>query len=318
MRKAQRLTRAQVIRRLRAHAAAHGAVTNASLSKHDKTLHRSIPLHFVGIEAARVAAGVPGPTFVKRRAKTGPKPGTKPPNVGVIHWTEQRIVDELRRLANTGMAMQSGVLIAAGHGTLVRSAQERLGGLEQARKKAGIAKPARTQVKKSTWSREGIIDALQEHARNGGSFETSRIRYPFYSAARRLFGNWPNALAAAGVSPSTLRKPTKHTREAIIAKLRSAAQSGADLRAASIAKLINLRAMTREFGSFNNALRAAGIDEHLVKLAHGGARWTRERVIEVLRNCSASSDASTPPALQRAMIKYFGGVTEARRAAGLE
>jgi len=61
MRPVPRLSRTQVLARMRAHAKAHGTVSTQSLYAHDRIVLRSIPLYFVGISAAREAAGVSGP-----------------------------------------------------------------------------------------------------------------------------------------------------------------------------------------------------------------------------------------------------------------
>ncbi len=317
MRRAPRLTRAQVVSRLRAHARAHGFVTLSSLAKHDPDVHRSVPLFFPGIDAARAAAAVQGAPFVKRRAKTGPKPGTSASKVRPVQWTKEHIIDELKRIDSAGHSTQVGALITAGYGTLVRTAQEKFGGLRRAREIAGIAAPKRHQVRKSTWTQTRVVELIRQHTREGESTESSRVPSPLYSAARRMFGSWRKALVAAGIEYSTLRKPTKFTRANIVARLQQAARAGVDLRAKSIAKIVNLRAITREFGTLRNALRSVGIDKYLAKRSHGGKRWSPTRVVEVLRERAARGESSTPPTLQRAMQKYFGGASAARLAAGV-
>ncbi len=103
----------------------------------------------------------------------------------------------------------------------------------------------------------------------------------------------------------------------ILERLRKAAHNGTDLRAKSLANLINLKAVGREFGTLETALRAAGLMEHLRKQRHAGSKWTRERLIEALRERAARGIHTFTPGLRRAVQVYFGGAHEARVAAGV-
>src|SRR5438105_6371958 len=114
-----RLTRAEVINRLRAHARAYGFVSVESLHQHDPIAQRSIVLHFVGLDAARHAAGVPGPPYQKPRRKTGPKPGGPPGRIERI-WSRERIIKELKRLHSAGQVLTRDALERAGHLGLIR------------------------------------------------------------------------------------------------------------------------------------------------------------------------------------------------------
>jgi len=315
MKKQPRLTRTQVIARLRSHANAHGLVTSDSLTRHDRVLRQSITLHFPGLEAARIAAGVRGAPYVKPAAKTGPKPGTRPARRRVIKWTRQYVIDQLRDIDAAGGSTRLSDLLAAGHVSLIRSAQQRLGGLHRARRVAGIAEPKRVQVKKSTWTKQRVIDEIRSRVQKRQPLASTRVPFNLYSASRRAFGSWPKALAFVGVEHSTLRTTKKYTKEVIAERLRKAASAGSDLRAASLAKLVDLKAVTREFGTLRNALHAVGLDGYLIKRGRGGAKWSRTRVIETLRERAARGEHVPTPGLRRAMQLYFGGADEARRVA---
>ncbi|MBA3451971.1 MAG: hypothetical protein H0T42_02600 [Deltaproteobacteria bacterium] len=278
MEKQTRLTRSQVISRLREHASAHGFVSSTSLDAHDKIVLRSIPLHFPGLSAARHVAGVPGPPYQKPRRKTGPKAGSKPARARPSAWSRPRVLEELRRLDRTGRSTTLQDLLVGGHSTLIRAAHLHAGGLRRARRAAGIVQPSRRATKRDTWAEEMIIPAIRTRRRQGLSLAATRVPQGLYGAARRHHGSWRAALDAAGIDSTSVRVATKkYTKAVIIERLRAAAHDGSDLLATSLAKLIDLKAVRREFGALENALRAAGLMEHLRQRRHAGSKWTRLR-----------------------------------------
>jgi len=318
MEKQTRLTRSQVISRLREHSSAHGFVSSVSLDAHDKIVLRSIPLHFPGLSAARHAAGVPGPPYQKPRRKTGPKAGSKPARARPRTWSRQRVLEELRRLDRSGRSTTLQDLLAGGLSTLIRAAYVYAGGLRRARRAAGIAQPTRRATKRSTWTEETIIPTIRTRRRQGLSLAATRVPQGLYSAARRHYGSWRAALTAAGIDATSVRVATKkYTKELIIERLRAAANNGSDLRATSLAKRIDLKAVRREFGPLEHALRAAGLTDHLRKRRHAGSKWTRQRVIDKLRERAARGVHTFTPGLRRVVQIYFGGAHEARAAAGV-
>ncbi len=282
MKKQERLSRTEVLARLRRHAGATGFVSHATLAGRDNLLLRSIPLHFAGLAAARQAAGVAGPPYRKPSRKTGPKPGTKSSTPRTIIWSRERVLDELRRIGRAGRSTALRDLMAAGKTTLVRAAHVFAGGLRNARRLAGVETPRRRGATKHTWTREMIVPAIRARHRARKSLAASRVPQNLYGASRRHYGSWRVALAAADIDPSTVRAGTKYTKQVIIDRLRRAARSGSDLLSTSLAKVVDLKAVRREFGRLELAIRAAGLVGVLQRRRHGGRKWDRARVIEVL------------------------------------
>jgi hypothetical protein len=138
------------------------------------------------------------------------------------------------------------------------------------------------------------------------------------SAGVRHFGSWANALRAAGIAPDTVRESRKkYTREVVIAMLRREAQRGSDLRAVTLAKVVKLESVRREFGTLRDALIAAGLGDALKQRRHGLQKWDRDRVISVLRERAKRKVYTLTPGLHRVVQLYFGGAEAARRAAGV-
>jgi hypothetical protein len=318
MERLPRLTRSQLIERLREHAARHGHVSIVSLHAHDRVALRSIPLHFVGLDAARHAAGVSGPPFHLTGAKRGPTPGGKPPPPNVRVWTRRRVLAELRRLDRAGVSTRWDDLIDAGHLTLVQAATEYADGLAQARAAAGIAKPPPRWSKRDTWTPAKVLAAIRARRRQKASLAGSHVPQALYRAARWHFGSWPEALAALGIDARAVRATKRtYTKDEIIRRLQRAARDGSDLRYEHVKRLVDMKAVHREFGTLPAAICAAGLDKHLMRRAHGRQKWTREIVIETLRERAKRGEHRLTSGLNRVVQLYFGGVEAARVAAGV-
>lgn len=310
-----RLARRQLLTALRAHAKEHGVVSIVSLHAHDPEVLRSLPLHFVGIAAAREAAGVLGPPR-RITAKTGPKPGTVTARRPSL-WSRDRVIRELRALHRRGRRTAWADLMRSGHTDLLHAAQVYAGGLRSARELAGIAAPPRRSPKKR-WNATGITQLIQQRYRQNRPLSFSEAPPVLVSAGVRHFGSWAAALRSANVDPATARKQRKkYTRETIIAMLRREAERGSDLRALTLAKVMKLESVRREFGTLRDALLAAGLADVLMRRKHGLQKWSRERVIEVLRERAARRVYTLTPGLHRVVQLYFGGAEAARRAAGV-
>nr|MBA3502125.1 hypothetical protein [Deltaproteobacteria bacterium] len=242
MEKQIRLTRSQVIARLRAHAAKHGFASFESLDAQDKLVLRCIPLYFAGLVAARHVAGVEGPPHRKSGRKTGPKPGGKPTYVRKRAWSRKRVIDELRRLHREGQSTGWRDLTAHGHSNLIHAAQLYAGGLARARRAAGVSTVTRKRAGKNTWSKQSVLDAIRARHRAGQSLAATHVPQDLYTAARSHLGSWAGALAALDIDAETVRAK-KYTKEVIIDRLQRAARDGNDLRAKSLARVLDLKAV---------------------------------------------------------------------------
>ena len=315
-----RLTRSQVIQRLRDHAAEHGFVSQITLHDHDRILRRSIPLHFVGLDAARHAAQVPGPPYAKGGAKRGPKAGTKMRGRRRIKWTRQSVLETLRRLHHSGRSTRLDDLIQSGLAVLVESATIHVGGLKKARALAGIPQPVRRtgRTKLDWWTKAEIITAIRSRLKRNLSLATTQVPQTLYRAARHRFGSWPKALDALGIDPREARATNrKYTKDEIVRRLRQAARKGSDLRAVSLRGIVDHKAIHREFGTLANAIHAAGLDPHLMRRKHGLQKWDRDRVIAMLRERAARGEHSLGSNQYNLVLAYFGSTEAARAAAGV-
>ena len=306
MERQPRLSRSEVIARLREQAARHGAVSPGLLATHDPIVLRSVRLHFPSFDAARRAAGVPAarPAATVRRKH-------RPPNAV---WSRRRVHDELRRLDRGGTSTAWADLMQAGRGDLVAAATTYAGGLRRARAQAGVAPRAR-RLAVPRWNKRLLVHAIRDRVRKRQTLASSKAPARFVAAARWHFGSWSAALVAAGVDPETVRlQRAAYTKPEILALLRQLARDGVVLRSSTLKAVVKLDTVRKLFGSVEAAIRAAGLP---YAGAHPNQTWSRECVIEELQARAKQGKHTLTRALGRAVQLYFGGVHAAREAAGL-
>jgi len=128
------------------------------------------------------------------------------------------------------------------------------------------------------WTKERIVQRIRELHAQGLPLNWStvdKIAPGLYRAARRKenFGSWRAALEAAGVGPQPLRPTESWSREKIVRKIRELFERGEDLSQKSVAQkypaLLSAAKSRRYFGSWGEAVRAAGIDYEKVKRKRG-------------------------------------------------
>jgi hypothetical protein len=227
-------------------------------------------------------------------------------------WSKDRVVRELRRLADRGAPTGWAELMQRGHGALVRAAATHAGGLQQARAAAGIEPPRhRPPVKR--WDRAAIVAAIHAQVRARRPLASSKAPQRLVAAARWHFGSWEAALAAAGIEPDAVRlQRAPITRREVLARIRGMARGGAVVRASTLKRLVKLDTVRKLFGSIDAAVRAAGLEP---VLTHGNLKWTPARVIGELKARAARGELRLTRGLQRAAQLYFGGAKAARAAA---
>ena len=305
MQRQPRLGRSEVVARLRALAAKHGAVSPRLLVTQDVAAARSLRIHFPSFAMACRVAGVDV-------ARPPPRRGLRRSSRAA--WSNNRVVGELRRLDARGAPTGWAELMQGGQGALVRAAATHAGGLQQARAAAGIEPPERRPPRKR-WDRAAIVAAIRAEARAGKPLASSKAPQRLVAAARWHFGSWEAALAAARVDPGAVRlQRPPVTRDEVIARIRGLARGGAVVRAATLRPVVKLDTVRALFGSIEAAVREAGIEP---VLTHGNLKWTPARVIDELQARAARGEPRLTRGLQRAVQLYFGGAPAARAAAAV-
>ncbi len=104
------------------------------------------------------------------------------------------------------------------------------------------------------------IRALSRRRRPPRAHELKKQYGSLVRAARRVFGSWSKAIAIAGVDPLKLRASPPWTKDRIIEAILMRALRNESLRSHSVRPKSLSSAGIRVFGSWGQALAAAGLD----------------------------------------------------------
>lgn len=170
------------------------------------------------------------------------------------------------------------------------------------------------------WSTDRIIAEIHYRCRHGRAVNAQVVQRDdsrLFSAGRRHFGSWNNALRAAGIEvPSRQEKqrlPRGHwTRTRVVAGIKQRHQAGDALYAHALHQQHNqlIAAATYHFGSWAEALRAAGLDPEAIRVTKRRSAGTIIEEICGMAELGADlSDAAVRRrnrALHGAAERYFG------------
>jgi len=168
------------------------------------------------------------------------------------------------------------------------------------------------------WSRDLIIQKLQEIHEQGIPLRSGGVNFPLYQAARKHFGSWTAALDAAGI-PRYLT--IIRSREQLLSELRECLTQHPSGNV-SRANPSLYRAVKGRFGSLAAAITSLGLSpDDFPKLWR--CRWTKTLIIDHLQKAHAAGQwvyrsGLGDEKLARAAANHFGTWRKAVRAAGLD
>ncbi len=185
------------------------------------------------------------------------------------------------------------------------------------------------------WTREKIIQTINELHMAGHSLSTRRMAELGYSGMvttaykDEMFGSWRDAIRAAGLDPKEVcKRKRKWTQERILQEIQRLHREGEDLSHSAAKRnhqyLVVVAVDDRMFGSWRNAIEAAGLDYEKISKHRF---WSKERIIEDIKELNAKGeDLSHEAAKNRhgALVsaasskRYFGSWRAAIEAAGLD
>jgi hypothetical protein len=175
------------------------------------------------------------------------------------------------------------------------------------------------------WTRNSILREILRREAQGMPLNVRAIcadNESLYKAARRCFGSWSSAMAAAGLRRCSTRSAWRGNARLIIAAIRRTAQHPGELAYSFMMKHRRrlYDAAIHHFGTWKKALLAADIDPDSVRKL---PLWHRDSILEAilsraLRNQPLGTTTVRPQSLSTAGISQFGSWPEALRSAGLD
>lgn len=182
----------------------------------------------------------------------------------------------------------------------------------------------RIAERKRIWIPEEIPALLADMKARGEDLSHSgvRQRYPgLIVAIQRHCGSWRRALMSAGIQPAEVSRLPKWTRGRVRSEIRNRIERGVGVNAQAVKGTLH-EAACRLFGSWDRALRSAGVNPCKVRLCRA---WTKETVtLAIRREFKAGRGLWYQAVYERdvglleAARSRFGSWKRAIRAAGLD
>ena len=249
-------------------------------------------------------------------------------NASTPRWTKQRIIVHIQGLHGRGEDLSYSYIASEKQG-LLSAAHYHFGSWRKAVEAAGINYDKSVR-RIPRWTKERIIETIRAARKDGVDLSwTSISKHSGYSgmayAAIRnsRFNSWDDALRAARIDPSEVRRYESWSEEKVIRQIRERAAAGLELNSKTMqqedCKLFN--AALKRYEGWDRALAAAGINPEAVYKRH---RWSKELIRKQIKEIHARGDDLAAPAMRAnhsalysAACKYFGSWTAARRACGI-
>ncbi|HEV8606132.1 MAG TPA: hypothetical protein VGQ99_12235 [Tepidisphaeraceae bacterium] len=235
-------------------------------------------------------------------------------------WDRGSIPKKLMELHEQGEDL-SAKSMHEKHGGLMMACWREFGSYQKAVEHAGLDYAEISQAFR--WDRETVLGKLRALAEEGVdmSYMALKASHPrLLEGAKRVFGRYPDARVAAGVGPAPL---TRWDREKIVKELEKLHSDGENLAVSHMSRNhpALLDAATHHFGSFAEAVQAAGLNYDEIRLARA---WTRETIAKELaaldeKDVDLRSGAlrAGHANLHQAAYKHFGSYALALNAAGV-
>ncbi len=212
---------------------------------------------------------------------------------------------------------------------LYESACEHFGTWETALTYAGV--DVRQVRQREEYSSDRVLQEIRKLCISSydlGAMHNMRRDRQLYEAARKHFGTWRKAVAAAGINleHAFARRPRKLSKQDILETIRHRHANSTSLIWTDICmdNRSFASAAKHAFGSWRRALIAAGLDPTQHR-NQSGKQWDQQRVIERIRQRQEEGQSlkcadvyREHRSLVNAAQRYFGSWGKAVRAANVE
>lgn len=176
---------------------------------------------------------------------------------------------------------------------------------------------------RKVWTQLEVVRRIRELRVRGralGERSVANGSPALVTAACQLFGGWKEALAFSGIDPSGVRQHRRWSRPELIRAIRSRRREGGSLayRTVHLEDTGLLKAACRFFGTWEGALRAAGMDVGRIRKIRA---WNPDKILRAIRTgARARQSGKLRPwdkGLFATVMAYFGSWRTALEIAGV-
>jgi len=177
------------------------------------------------------------------------------------------------------------------------------------------------------WSRDEVVREIRRLAAEGSALYfgyVARHRPDLAYAARKYLGGWQAAIEEAGLDYSQIRRRSSWDRRSIVERVRELAGRGEPLNVSAAEERYGglVAAAIQHFGSWREALAAAGLDYESIRRQQN---WSRQKIVRRVRMLHRQGVALRTTTevrrnhrgLHAAAVRYFGSWAETLEAARL-
>lgn len=196
-------------------------------------------------------------------------------------WTPERIVERVRGMARGGTRVDA-TRVRSEWPALHRAAHRAFGSWSATLQAAGLD-PKRHRISRKVWDLAACRAYMRRVGRRRLPLAARDVPSGLYDTVlKEVEGGWPAFMASLGLTAAGGPKRRDWTAPAVLAAIRKRRRASHALGTRRVrADGAGLYQQGwKFFGSWSEALRAAGVDPDRVRLTR---RWTRETVLEALR-----------------------------------
>jgi len=239
-------------------------------------------------------------------------------------WSPDGVKERIREMYKAGDRLDAAYVLENDK-RLFYAGHRLFGGWEKTVSAAGVDYEKVRVDRRKKWSRKMIVEKIRDMEKKGAKLNHAAAAQKdrnLVAAAMRHFGSWRAALEAAGINYKDVCGTTLNwTEDDVSGEIKRLNVDGADLVSTVMCRENSrlFRAGVARFGTWEKAVRAAGIDYDRYRKIR---MWNREKVMESLQERMKRGKSVTWDAVKKedsglyvAVYDYFKTWDEAVRAA---
>jgi len=197
--------------------------------------------------------------------------------------------------------------------TVERIAKEKgvsVGAIRDYMREVGVFSKKRVlnRVSNGYWTKEQVILEINKIRSEKGDLSANycmQKRSSLFHAGYDRFGSWENAIRSAGIDYSTILKHKQWSTHEILSEISLLREQGIDLSNKNIKKIRSdlVSIAENKFGSWANAVNAAGIDYFADVAINKNKYWTEEKIIADIKWLHSIEANLSSQAMQKSEIR---------------